>query len=100
VKIQARTASKEDKEYLANALFYLRESSTGSIEGDILKLSALISGYVVPCPDPKDTDMELFSLVEQLGLTSSLSEYKVPKEDFQRLAEDSDDLVEVLNSIY
>ncbi|KAJ7367827.1 alcohol dehydrogenase IV [Mycena albidolilacea] len=83
VKIQARTASKEDKEYLANALFYLRESSTGSIEGDILKLSALISG-----------------LIEKLGLTSSLSEYKVPKEDFQRLAEDEDDLVEVLNSIY
>jgi hypothetical protein len=29
-----------------------------------------------------------------------LSEYKVPKEDFKRLADGSDDLVEVLNSIY
>ncbi|KAJ7896003.1 alcohol dehydrogenase IV [Mycena olivaceomarginata] len=83
VGLQSRVAAKEDKEYLANALFYLREPSTGSVEKDILKLSALISG-----------------LVEQLGLKSSLREYKVPKEDFKRLADGSDDLVEVLDSIY
>jgi hypothetical protein len=47
VGLQSRVAAKEDKEYLANALFYLREPSTGSVEKDILKLSALISGYVV-----------------------------------------------------
>lgn len=47
VGLQSRVASKEDKEYLANALFYLCEPSTGSVEKDILKLSALISGYVV-----------------------------------------------------
>jgi len=83
VAIQSRVASKEDKEYLANTLFYLREPSTGSIEGDILKLSALIAG-----------------LVEQLGLKSTLSEYKVPKEDFAKLSQGDNDLVELLNGIY
>ncbi|KAJ7929121.1 alcohol dehydrogenase IV [Mycena leptocephala] len=83
VAIQSRLASKEDKEYLANALFYLREPSTGSIEGDILKLSTLIAG-----------------LVEKLGLKSSLSEYKVPREDFTKLAQGSEDLVQLLNGIY
>jgi hypothetical protein len=29
-----------------------------------------------------------------------LREYKVPKEDFKRLADGNDDLVEVLDSIY
>lgn len=53
VGIQSRLASKEDKEYLANTLFYLREPSTGSIEGDILKLSTLIAGYVMLHADIK-----------------------------------------------
>ncbi|KAJ7725073.1 iron-containing alcohol dehydrogenase [Mycena metata] len=83
VAIQSRIASQEDKEYLANTLFYLREPSTGSIEGDILKLSALIDGLVV-----------------QLGLKSTLSEYKVPREDFAALSQGNDDLVELLNGIY
>ncbi|KAF7354892.1 Alcohol dehydrogenase IV [Mycena sanguinolenta] len=83
VAIQSRVASKEDKEYLANTLFYLREPSTGSIEGDILKLSELIA-----------------RLVEQLGLKSTLSGYNVPREDFSKLAQGNDDLVELLNGIY
>ncbi|KAJ6543863.1 alcohol dehydrogenase IV [Mycena capillaripes] len=83
VAIQSRIAPKEDKEYLANALFYLREPSTGSIDGDVLKFSELIAG-----------------LVEKLGLKSTLSEYKVPREDFDKLAQGSDDLVELLNGIY
>ncbi|KAJ7179558.1 alcohol dehydrogenase IV [Mycena filopes] len=83
VAIQSRIASKEDQEYLANSLFYLREASTGSIEGDILKLSKLIDGLVV-----------------QLELKSTLSEYKVPREDFSALAEGNGDLVELLKGIY
>jgi hypothetical protein len=42
VAFQAETASQEDKEALANALFYLREPSTGSVDGDIRKLSSMI----------------------------------------------------------
>ncbi|KAJ6627357.1 alcohol dehydrogenase IV [Mycena sp. CBHHK59/15] len=84
VALKARTASPEDKECLANALFYLREPSTGSVEGDILRLSALISG-----------------LVEKLGLKSTLSEYKVPREDLSRIAAgEPDEVVELLASIY
>ncbi|KAF7330835.1 Alcohol dehydrogenase IV [Mycena venus] len=83
VAIQSRVASKDDKEYLANTLFYLHEPSTGSVEGDILKLSELIAG-----------------LVEQLGLKSTLSEYKVPREDFDRLSEGDDDLLQLLDGIY
>ncbi|KAJ7667569.1 alcohol dehydrogenase IV [Mycena polygramma] len=83
VAIQSRIASREDKEYLADTLFYLREPSTGSIDGDILKLSSLIAG-----------------LVEQLGLKSTLSEYKVPREDFSAIAQGSEDLIELLNKIY
>ncbi|KAJ7179546.1 alcohol dehydrogenase IV [Mycena filopes] len=83
VVIQSRIASKEHKEYLANTLFYLREPSTGSVEGDILRLSALIDGLVV-----------------QLGVKSSLSEYKVPREDFAALSQGNEDLVELLNGIY
>ncbi|KAK7005866.1 alcohol dehydrogenase IV [Favolaschia claudopus] len=82
VAVQARLASEEDKQYLANSLFYLRESSTGSIDGDILRLSALIAG-----------------LVERLELKSTLREYNVPKEDLVKLAQ-GDDALEVLNRIY
>ena len=41
----AKQASPEDKEWLANALFYTRKPSTGSVEGDILELSASIQKY-------------------------------------------------------
>ncbi|KAJ7163809.1 alcohol dehydrogenase IV [Mycena crocata] len=83
VALQSRIASDEDKECLANALFYLREPNTGSVDGDILKLSALIAG-----------------LVEKLGLKSTLSEYKVPKEDFSKIAQGNEDVVALLNGIY
>ncbi|KAI0790831.1 alcohol dehydrogenase IV [Abortiporus biennis] len=69
VKLKAETASESDKEWLAGALFYLREPSTGSIEGDILKLSSLIQ-----------------KLVDDLGLHSTLTEYKVPREDIPKIA--------------
>lgn len=42
----AETASDEDKEWLSNALFYLRKPSSGSKEKDILTLSTAIQEYV------------------------------------------------------
>ena len=42
INMKAEVGSKEDKEWLANALFYLRKPSTGSLEGDIRTLSAEI----------------------------------------------------------
>ncbi|CDO75524.1 hypothetical protein BN946_scf184871.g5 [Trametes cinnabarina] len=70
VALKAETASQEDKEWLAGALFYLRKPSTGSLENDILKLSA-----------------EIQRLVDDLGLHSTLAEYKVPREDVPQIAE-------------
>ncbi|KAI0717292.1 iron-containing alcohol dehydrogenase [Cerioporus squamosus] len=70
VALMAETASKEDKEWLAGALFHLRKPSTGSLEGDIKQLS-----------------VEIQQLVDGLGLHSTLSQYKVPKGDVQTVAE-------------
>ncbi|KAJ7767391.1 iron-containing alcohol dehydrogenase [Mycena maculata] len=83
VALQTRMASPEDKECLANALFYLREPSTGSIDGDILKLSSLIAG-----------------LVENLGLKSTLGEYNVPREDLPKLCQGREPIVQLLNGLY
>ncbi|KAJ7067863.1 alcohol dehydrogenase IV [Mycena amicta] len=83
VALQSRIASPDDKACLARCLFYLEEPSTGSIEGDILKLSALIAG-----------------LVENLGLKSTLSEYKVPKENIAKIAQGNEDVIALLNGIY
>jgi hypothetical protein len=44
VALKAEIASQADKEDTAAALFYLGLPSTGSVEGDILKLSAMIDG--------------------------------------------------------
>ncbi|KAJ3490389.1 hypothetical protein NLI96_g1501 [Meripilus lineatus] len=70
VNLKADVASEEDKEWLADALFYLRKPSTGNREGDIRKLAA-----------------EIQQLVDGLGLHSTLTEYKVPKEDLPGIAE-------------
>jgi len=70
VALKAEVASEEDKEWLAGALFYLHKPSTGSREGDVRELSAAIN-----------------RLVADLGLTSTLSEYKVPREDVPKVAE-------------
>ncbi|KAG6832619.1 hypothetical protein H0H92_014455 [Tricholoma furcatifolium] len=69
VALKARTASREDKELLAKALFYLCQPSTGSVEGDVLKLSSLIHELVI-----------------SLGLQSNLTEYNVPEEDLPKIA--------------
>ncbi|KAJ7229112.1 alcohol dehydrogenase IV [Mycena pura] len=83
VALQARIASPEDKACLARALFYLEEPGTGSVDGDVLKLSRLIAG-----------------LVETLGLTSTLSANNVPREDIPKLARGDVDVVQLLNGIY
>jgi len=70
VALQAEIGSQEDKEYLARALFYLRQPSTGSINGDVHQLSSLIA-----------------KLVEDLGLKSSPADYNVPLGDVPKIAE-------------
>ncbi|KAF8633424.1 hypothetical protein AX17_004595 [Amanita inopinata Kibby_2008] len=69
VALKADIASQEDKECLAQALFYLREPPTGSLEGDVRRFASLIDG-----------------LVKNLGLESTLSEYKVPQGDITQIA--------------
>jgi len=44
VRLEARIASEEDKQWLAGALYQLHQPSTGSLEGDVLKLGELIDG--------------------------------------------------------
>ncbi|KAG1734725.1 alcohol dehydrogenase IV [Suillus paluster] len=69
VNLQAEIASQEDKEYLAEALFYLREPSTGTVDGDVRKLSSMIN-----------------RLVQELGLRRTLSQYGVPTGDIEQIA--------------
>lgn len=69
VEFKSTHASQADKEALAAALFYLRQSSTGTVEGDVKLLSSLID-----------------RLVQQLGLQSTLGEYNVPKSDLPSVA--------------
>jgi hypothetical protein len=42
VALKAEIASPEDKEWLANALFYLRIPPSGSLDKDVLILSGAI----------------------------------------------------------
>jgi alcohol dehydrogenase class IV len=70
VALQARIASPEDKVNLADALFYLRQPSTGSTVGDVHELSRSIA-----------------KLVADLGLRSDLAGYNVPVEDLPKIAE-------------
>lgn len=44
VRLKARTASEEDKEWLAGALYQLHQPSTGSLEGDVLRFGELVDG--------------------------------------------------------
>lgn len=46
VALKAEVASEEDKEWLSNALYHLAQDKTGSLDGDVLKLSKLIDEYV------------------------------------------------------
>ncbi|KAI0029982.1 alcohol dehydrogenase IV [Vararia minispora EC-137] len=91
VRLKARTASQEDKEWLSGALFYLRESGTGSLDKDVAKLADLID-----------------RLVTDLGLKSNLDQYSVPRTDVPKIAElalggqtkDFFDVVALLEGLY
>lgn len=69
VALKVDLASQADKEHLAAALFYLRIPSTGSVDGDVLKLSS-----------------EIGKLVNDLGLKSDLKTLNVPREDIPKIA--------------
>ncbi|EGN99787.1 hypothetical protein SERLA73DRAFT_180001 [Serpula lacrymans var. lacrymans S7.3] len=69
VALKAKYANQEGKKCLADALFYLREPTTGSVEGDAHKLATKID-----------------DLVLRLGLQTNLQENKVPKEDLPKIA--------------
>ena len=42
IRLKARVASEEDKQWLAGTLHQLKQTSTGSLEGDVVKLSVLV----------------------------------------------------------
>jgi hypothetical protein len=42
IKLKAKVASDEDKQWLAGALHQLKQTSTGSLEGDVVKFSVLV----------------------------------------------------------
>jgi len=46
ILLKSDVASDDDKRALAEALFYLREPSTGSLNGDVARLATLINEYV------------------------------------------------------
>jgi len=69
VAYQAKYASQDHKQALADALFYLRIPTTGSLDGDVERFAAEIDG-----------------LVQKLGLKTNLAECKVPHEDVPKIA--------------
>ncbi|KAG6886147.1 hypothetical protein C0993_000665 [Termitomyces sp. T159_Od127] len=92
IALQSKIASQDDKELLAQTLFYLHQPSTGSVEGDILKLSSLVHRLVI-----------------DLGLQANLTEYSVPHADLSKIAgsvlDSQDDqiisqVVEMLKTLY
>lgn len=70
VVLKAEVGSDDDKKWLAECLFYLKEQSTGSLDGDVLKLADLIKRLVI-----------------ELGLETNLSAYKVPTDALLSVAE-------------
>ncbi|KAI9572168.1 alcohol dehydrogenase IV [Boletus coccyginus] len=69
IVLKADIASPEDKAALAEALFYLREPTTGSIEGDVKRLGSKID-----------------ELVRGLGLHRTLASYNVPRANLPTIA--------------
>ncbi|KAJ3790825.1 alcohol dehydrogenase IV [Lentinula aff. detonsa] len=69
VELMSEIGTEQDKEYLAKAFFYLHKPSTGTVDGDVKALSACIK-----------------QLVADLGLSSTLSDYNVPREDIPVIA--------------
>ncbi|KAF8552739.1 iron-containing alcohol dehydrogenase [Imleria badia] len=69
VILKADIANPGDKAALAEALFYLREPTTGSVEGDVKRLGSKID-----------------ELVRGLGLHRTIASYNVPKADLPTIA--------------
>ncbi|KAK0226014.1 alcohol dehydrogenase IV [Armillaria fumosa] len=76
VALKAKIESQENKEALSKALFYLHCQTTGDLDQDVLLLSRLIQ-----------ENFYAHRLVTSLGLKSSLEDYKVPKEDVEKIVE-------------
>ncbi|KAL5524167.1 hypothetical protein ACEPAG_8340 [Sanghuangporus baumii] len=98
IALQAQFASPEDKEALARTLFYLKIESAGSVEADVRLLARTVE-----------------HLVAQLGLSTSLGDYGVPREDLLQIAQNalreagriesgrnprSESIVEMLEGLY
>jgi hypothetical protein len=87
IALMADVADDDEKRWLMDTLFHLRVSSTGNARDDILKLSALIQRcgflFVVTCIRWLKGR---YSLVDQLGLRSTLAEYRVPRADVPEIA--------------
>jgi hypothetical protein len=43
VNLKAKVASEEDKQWLSGTLHQLKQTPTGSLEGDVVKFSSLIN---------------------------------------------------------
>lgn len=89
VILKADVASPEDKAALAEALFYLREPTTGTIEGDIRQLGNKIDEYAYlrfQRAYPTRTDDHSTRLVHGLGLHRTLASYNVPKANLPTIA--------------
>ncbi|KZS86907.1 alcohol dehydrogenase IV [Sistotremastrum niveocremeum HHB9708] len=69
VHYKATSASEEDKQWLSDALFYLRIPTTGSLESDVHTLADAID-----------------KLVAELGLKTNLEEQNVPRADAESIA--------------
>lgn len=90
IAFKANCTTEEEKEFLAAALFHIRQSSTGSLDGDIRKFSCEIHKCVLYRLVPLLCLSNFFSsdsLVVSLGLKSDLTEYKVPIKDLPKIVE-------------
>ena len=91
--LQAEISVHEHKQYLAKALFYLNVPTSGSIDGDIRRLSTEIAKCVIIYLPPSAytvlicvVTLRIYSLVESLGLKSYLETFNVPREDLPHIA--------------
>lgn len=65
IALQTELANDDNKKWLADALYHLRAPPTGSVDGDIRKLSTLVQGCVA-VRSLRSTTTPLTSLL-QLG---------------------------------
>jgi len=85
--LKSDVASDDDKRALAEALFYLHEPSTGSLNGDVARLATLIDEYVHDVKFRESGTVTAFlSLVISLGLQTTLTQYQVPTTDLKSIA--------------